>query len=78
MVAGETVLARLTSRRRRLAFQSDLGAQPNGSPVRGRDRLANLIPNMMTLGAVCVGLTAVRLLWTPASISLSLRWWLPW
>ena len=34
--------------------------QPNGSPVRGRDRLANLIPNMMTLGAVCVGLTAVR------------------
>ena len=28
--------------------------------MRGRDRLANLIPNMMTLGAVWVGLTAVR------------------
>ena len=32
----------------------------NGGQVRGRDRLANLIPIMMTLGAVCVGLTAVR------------------
>lgn len=34
--------------------------QPENGQLRGRDRLANLIPNMVTLGAVCVGLTAVR------------------
>lgn len=34
--------------------------QPSGGPIRGRDRVANLVPNLMTLGAVCVGLTAVR------------------
>ena len=34
--------------------------QPDTGALRGRDRLAHLIPNMVTLGAVCVGLTAVR------------------
>lgn len=34
--------------------------EQNDGQARGRDRLAHLIPNMMTLGAVCVGLTAVR------------------